>query len=143
MWPSGTACLSADCWFQWASTIKIQHRVLVLYKADLIIIALKINLFSPWYSWKITELALNSNHSLDFHVDGASSTFLSYILSLRQFHSRHRKFIVHLTIAGCENCRVGCNFIIFLMLEKADKLWKDFCIPKVVGILISKNIRFA
>jgi len=25
---------------------------------------LKINLFSPWYSWKITELALNNNHSL-------------------------------------------------------------------------------
>ena len=33
-------------------------------KADLIIISLKINLFSPWYSWKITELALNNNHSL-------------------------------------------------------------------------------
>ena len=38
--------------FQWASTIKIQLRVLVLYKADLIINSLKINLFSPWYSWK-------------------------------------------------------------------------------------------
>jgi len=25
---------------------------------------LKINLFSPWYSWKIAELALNNNHSL-------------------------------------------------------------------------------
>ena len=47
------------------------------------------------------ELALNSNHSLDFHVDGASNPFLSYIL-LRQFHSRHRKFIVDITIAGCE-----------------------------------------
>ena len=31
---------------------------------DLIIISLKINLFSPWYSWKIAELALNNNHSL-------------------------------------------------------------------------------
>ena len=30
---------------------------------DLIIISLKINLFSPWYSWKIAELALNNNHS--------------------------------------------------------------------------------
>ena len=38
--------------------------MLVLYKADLIIISLKINLFSPWYSWKIAELALNNNHSL-------------------------------------------------------------------------------
>ena len=38
--------------------------MLVQYKADLIIISLKINLFSPWYSWKIAELALNNNHSL-------------------------------------------------------------------------------
>jgi hypothetical protein len=42
--------------FQWASTIKIQLSVLVEYKADLII-SLKINLFSPWYSWKIDVLA--------------------------------------------------------------------------------------
>jgi hypothetical protein len=39
--------------FQWASTIKIQLSMLVEYKADLIIISLKINKFSPWYSWKI------------------------------------------------------------------------------------------
>ena len=51
--------------FQWDSTIKIQLGVLIKYKADLIIISLKINLFSPWYSWKIAELALNNNHSLD------------------------------------------------------------------------------
>jgi hypothetical protein len=50
--------------FQWVSTIKIQLNVLVQYKMDLIIISLKINLFSPWYSWKISELALNNNHSL-------------------------------------------------------------------------------
>jgi hypothetical protein len=50
--------------FQWASTIKIQLSVLIWYKADLIIISLKINLFSPWYSWKIAELALKNNHSL-------------------------------------------------------------------------------
>jgi hypothetical protein len=31
---------------------------------DLIIISLKINLFSTWYSWKIVELALNNNHLL-------------------------------------------------------------------------------
>jgi hypothetical protein len=50
--------------FQWASTINIQQSVLVKHKADLIIISLKINLFSPWYSCKINELALNNNHSL-------------------------------------------------------------------------------
>ena len=38
--------------FRWASTKKIQQNVLVYYKADLIIIiSLKTNLFSPWYSW--------------------------------------------------------------------------------------------
>ena len=26
--------------------------------------ALKINFFSPWYSWKIAEMALNNYHSL-------------------------------------------------------------------------------
>ena len=41
---------------QWTSTIKIQLSVLVLYKADLFIISLKITLFLPWYSWKIAEL---------------------------------------------------------------------------------------
>jgi hypothetical protein len=41
--------------FQWASTIKIKLRVLVLYEEDIIIISLKIDLFSPWYSWKTTN----------------------------------------------------------------------------------------
>jgi hypothetical protein len=53
--------------FQWSSTIKIQLSVLVKYKADLIIISLKINLYSPWYSWKIVELAFKQQsltHSL-------------------------------------------------------------------------------
>jgi hypothetical protein len=52
--------------FQWASTIKIQLSMLVQNKANpvIIIISLKINLFSPYYSWTIDELALNNNHSL-------------------------------------------------------------------------------
>ena len=33
---------------------------------NLILISLKINLFLPWYSHKIVELALNNNHSLNF-----------------------------------------------------------------------------
>jgi hypothetical protein len=40
-----------------------------LEQVDLIIISLKINLLSPWYSWKIAELALNNNHSLIQHYD--------------------------------------------------------------------------
>jgi len=38
--------------------------MLVLYKEDLIIISLNINLFLPWCSWRIAELVLNNNHSL-------------------------------------------------------------------------------
>jgi hypothetical protein len=64
MCPSVATCQSADNCFSELSTIKIQLSVLVEYKADLIIISLKINLFSPWYSWKIAELVLNNNHSL-------------------------------------------------------------------------------
>ena len=48
--------------FQWTSTIKIQLSMLVFCKADLIIISLKINLFSPLYSWKIAEL-VSLSHS--------------------------------------------------------------------------------
>ena len=65
--------------FQWASTTKIQLSVLVKYKVDPIIISLKINLFSPWYSWKIAELALNNNHSLeDVMVNMLSSSTVDH-----------------------------------------------------------------
>jgi hypothetical protein len=47
--------------FQWASTVKIQLSILVYHKADLIIMSLKINLFSPWYSWKIAEVCVNQH----------------------------------------------------------------------------------
>ena len=51
--------------YQWASTIKKNPTKRVgPAQRGLIIISLKINLFSPWYSWTIAELALNSNHSL-------------------------------------------------------------------------------
>jgi hypothetical protein len=33
-------------------------------QTSIIIIWLEINLLSPWYSWKLTELTLNNNHSL-------------------------------------------------------------------------------
>jgi hypothetical protein len=50
--------------YQWASTIKIQLSMLVENKEELIIISLQINLFSPWYRWKIAELVLSTNNSL-------------------------------------------------------------------------------
>jgi len=88
--------------------IHIFLSVFVLYKSDLIIISLKINLFSPWYSWKIAELALNGNHSLTpknaheyhndfpFHIGGPLSwlywlrlscfTFLMYYICKFESH---------------------------------------------------------
>ena len=45
-------------------------------KHDFIIISLKINLFSPWYSWKIVELALNNNHSLTIIFSNKNKYFL-------------------------------------------------------------------
>jgi hypothetical protein len=51
--------------FQWSSAIHIQFSVLFYNKAELIIIiSLTINLFSPWNSWQMVELALSNNHSL-------------------------------------------------------------------------------
>jgi hypothetical protein len=51
--------------FQWSSTIKIQLIVLIWSKTDLIIIiSLKMNLFLPWYSWKLAEFALSNTHSI-------------------------------------------------------------------------------
>jgi hypothetical protein len=42
------------------STIQIQLSVLVQYKVEIIIISLKINLFSWWYSWKIVGIKQQS-----------------------------------------------------------------------------------
>ena len=64
MCPSGATCLSADCCFSELTLSKSNSVWWSSYKADLIIISLKNNLFSPWYSWKVAELALNNNHSL-------------------------------------------------------------------------------
>jgi hypothetical protein len=54
--PSGARRLTADLWFRWASTIKIQ-----LSKAYIISPNAT---WSPWYNWAIAHLALNNNHSL-------------------------------------------------------------------------------
>ena len=54
--------------FQRASTIAILLSLLVKYKvkykADIIIISSKCNLFSPCNGWKCDYMALNNNHSL-------------------------------------------------------------------------------
>jgi hypothetical protein len=73
--------------FQWASTIKIQLSVLVWYNADLIIISLKINLFLPWYSWKIAELALNNNHLLYYTWDKLCQVLVKDSVTISQLNS--------------------------------------------------------
>jgi hypothetical protein len=55
--PSVTERVSITVWFADSSQSSVSI-------PNVIIISFKINLFSPWYSWKIAELALNNNHSL-------------------------------------------------------------------------------
>jgi hypothetical protein len=67
MGPSGATCLPADCFrisvnyyyknpFQRVGLVQSGHHDHFT----------ECNLFSPWYSWKIAELALSNNHSLFF-----------------------------------------------------------------------------
>ena len=55
--------------FPWASSIKIQLSMSVWYKAAIIIISSKCNLFSPWYSWTIGHLTINNNRALSLCLD--------------------------------------------------------------------------
>ena len=63
--------------------------VLVYYKADLIMISLKINLFS---SWTISELALNNNHSQSLYQ------YTLYITNLLLYHDIQIHVSKHYTI---------------------------------------------
>ena len=60
-------CDMSFCWllFPFVRTIqKSNQGCWSSIKSDLVVISLKITLFSPWYGWKIAELALSNNHSL-------------------------------------------------------------------------------
>jgi hypothetical protein len=64
--------------FQWVCTMTNQHNVLVYYKADLIIILLEINLFLPWYSWKMSKQQwLTHSYIIS---QGGNGSFISSIL---------------------------------------------------------------
>ena len=86
--------------FQWASTMKIQLGVLVWNKADIIIISLKMNLFSPWYSWKIAELALSNNRS-SHSTDQSSMSLLDLWVSKS---SQKRQLRAELSVWSICNC---------------------------------------
>ena len=75
--------------FQWASTVKIQLNMLFKYKVDLIIISLKINLFSSWHRWKIAELVINNNYSL-------THSFVSIICNSDNLIGHRYKFTKYL-----------------------------------------------
>jgi hypothetical protein len=55
--------------FQWASTIANKLSVLVLYKANIIVISLNYNLCLRWFSRKLLILAMKNNHPLPLFVD--------------------------------------------------------------------------
>ena len=67
--------------FQWASTIKIQLSVLVQYKADLIIISLKISLFLPWYSYKICWVGIKQQLHTHLENDWFQYFFILEIIA--------------------------------------------------------------
>jgi hypothetical protein len=60
--------------FLWREDYRIQN---------LIILSSKINLFSPWYSLKIAELALNNNHSLTHYIEILTGTWSLIICNKR------------------------------------------------------------
>ena len=61
---SESGCESTDCCF--SEHYKFQLFVLFQYKAGIIIISTKFNLFSTWYTdrWKTVHFMLDNNHSL-------------------------------------------------------------------------------
>jgi len=56
-------------------------------------ISLKINLLSPWHSWKIDELALNNNHSLTHSLIPVSSITLARQGTIFTLRRRNNSYI--------------------------------------------------
>ena len=76
---------------------------LVCYKADIIIISLKCNLFSTWYSCKKNaDPALNTNHFIS-HSFARNSGSEIYFCFLFLFHNllRNRKIYMHTKANVC------------------------------------------
>jgi hypothetical protein len=88
--------------------------MLVYYKADPIIISLQINLYSPWYSWKTAELALNNNYSLT--LKNYILQYIVYIIEPTIYHTRGSTLIItpsmRFKIFFCNNvhnCKIKIN----------------------------------
>ena len=65
--------------FQWTSSIKKPTKCVGLVQSEPQHLT-EYNLFSPWYSWKIAELALSNNHSLT-HYTNSQFFLLAHIQS--------------------------------------------------------------
>ena len=85
------------------------------------IISLKINLFSPWYSWWIAELALNNNHSLTHSL--THSLVVKYKIYFMSFRYRYKSSSVFLS------CFVACAHV--------------FYIDNVCILYLSCNVKFS
>ena len=88
---------------------------------ELVIISLKINLFSPYYSWKIAELALKNNHSLtQYFYRTWLYIWVTWLVSYKTaYPSRASEFIpgffggirvAHLFSFLC--CPVMCHYVL-------------------------------
>ena len=110
---NGTTYLPMDL-FQWANTIKILPWMLVLYKADIIIISLTCNLFSTWYSWQIVHLALNNNHSLS-HQD-------RYCMSKVIYFCYSQNTVLMISFSGIATCVKYPPYYINKTLRKTGSL---------------------
>jgi hypothetical protein len=97
--------------FQWASTINVQLSVLV----------------SPWYSWKIPELALSNNHSLTLVPFISFFFFISFRICLE-----HLPLEVEQSIKLIENSFL---YIVYWMLDnksyllsRSKHVWQSQCL---------------
>jgi hypothetical protein len=112
-----------------------QHNV---NKADLIIISLKINLFSLWYSWKISELALNNNHSLDY-LDIFIIAWKEYIFSGFCWFLRCSLVCIRLKSVTCHWVFLLQLFLQVYVCDSIPSVSCSECLCRLCAYLITKN----
>ena len=109
--------------FQWASTINVQLSVLV----------------SPWYSWKIPELALSNNHSLTLVPFISFFFFISFRICLE-----HLPLEVEQSIKLIENSFL---YIVYWMLDnksyllsRSKHVWQSQCLSIYREIVLNLDV---
>jgi hypothetical protein len=97
------------------------------YKVDLIIISLKINLFSPWYSWKIAELVLNNNHSLFLNSHVLNGICYLLLQSCGRFYNIINIYSIYRCRLGYGTDYHGENKLIFNEMMMRSTLYFVLC----------------